>query len=458
MTRRLLLNAVLRGQTGGHTAAWRTTSADVRDVTTLDYWVDLGRTLERGRFDTLFLADALSLTPDPDMSLLWPLDPLILITAIAAHTEHLGVVATHSTTFSEPYTVARQLASIDHLSRGRAGWNVVTSTSQAAADNYGRELPEHDLRYRMADDYLQAVKKLWVAWGPDAVVADRSADRLLDRDAIRQVRHHGDFVSVRGPLTMPRSPQTVPLLAQAGGSPSGIDLAGRHADIVYTRQIDLDGARRYRAAVRDAAVRYGREPDDVRVLPGFVPVVGENRQDAENRLRDLQALNSLQRRVPQLEVRLQADLGGVDLDDRFPAERIGAEDEMADSLRELPGPSLRQVLHRVYGPETESSGHRTVVGSPAEIAEDIEIWFRAGALDGLSVHPMVLPDGLQDFVDRVVPLLQERGLVQGEYAAGTLRDKLQLPVPTVPTYGFTPVWDDLGRVPDVAVTTATGVA
>lgn len=445
MTRRLILNAVLRGQLGGHTAAWRISSADVRDVTTLDYWVGLARTLEAAKFDSLFFADTLALPEDPNMSLQWPLDPLVLITALGVSTTDIGVVATHSTTFNSPYTTARQLSAIDHLTSGRAGWNVVTSTLGSAAKNYGNEpLPEHDLRYRVAGDYLEATKKLWVGWSEDAVVGDRLSGELFDESKIRTVDHRGEFFSVRGPLTTTRSPQTVPVIAQAGGSAPGIDLAARHADIVYTRQAHLEESKRYSTAVKAGAVAYGRRAEDVKILPGFVPVVADSQKEAQEYVEHLRSLNDLSSRVPALASTLGVDLDRRDIDRPFPYAEIEASTPLAQTIlssaEKVGQRTLREVLHDAYGSMAESSGHRVVAGTVAHIVDDIQRWFDAEALDGLSVHPHVLPDGLNDFVDQVVPELQDRGLVQTEYAEGTLREKLGLPVPTVDVSGFGQVW------------------
>lgn len=445
VSRRLILNAVLRGQLGGHTAAWRVSSADIRDVTTLSYWVGLARTLERAKFDSLFFADTLALPEDPDMSLQWPLDPLVLITALGVSTENIGVVATHSTTFNSPYTTARQLSAIDHLTGGRAGWNVVTSTLGSAAENYGNEpLPEHDLRYRVAHDYLDATKKLWHGWDVDAVVADRSSGELYDTSKIRTVDHRGEFFSVRGPLTTTRSPQTVPVIAQAGGSAPGIDLAARHADIVYTRQVDIAESQRYSTAIKSGAVGYGRRAEDVKILPGFVPVVADSQKEAQSYVEHLRDLNDVSRRVPDLGAALRIDLNKRDIDREFPFAELEPTTPLARSVAQYRDGAeqrtLRDVLHQVYGGMSESSGHRVVAGTVTQIVDDIQHWFDAGALDGLSVHPHVLPDNLDAFVERIVPELQDRGLAQTEYQQGTLREKLGLPVPSVDPSAFGARW------------------
>lgn len=398
----LILNAVLRGQLGGHTAAWRVSRAHIADVTTLDYWAALARTLEDARFDALFLADTLAVPDDPATPLQWPLDPLVLIAALAGATERLGLVATHSTTFNDPYTTARQLASIDHLTGGRAGWNVVTSLDDTAAQNYGADrLPEHDLRYEIAADYVSAVIELLHAWQPDALVADRETGRLLREHAVRSINHIGPFQRVRGPVTTTRSPQTVPLLAQAGGSPAGIELAGRFADVVYTRQADLEGAVAYRAAVRDSAERQGRPPGAVRILPGVVPVVASSREAALERVAELRRIDTLARAAHG---------------------------------------------YASTGPAAESSGHRVLAGTATEIADDIARWYEAGALDGVSVHVNVLPDDLEAFVDSVVPLLQRRGLAREQYAPGTLRERLGLSAPRADESAFTPRWQREGAI------------
>lgn len=451
MSRRLILNAVLRGQLGGHTAAWRVSSSDVREVTTLGYWTGLASTLEKAKFDSLFFADVLAVPDDPNMSLQWPVDPLILIASIGAVTKDIGVVATHSTSFNSPYNTARQLSAIDHLTGGRAGWNVVTSSLEGSAGNFGSTpLPEHDLRYRVAGDYLDAVKKLWTAWADDAIVADRVSGQLFDTDRIRSVHHDGEFFEVRGPITTSRSPQTVPVIAQAGGSAPGIDLAARHADIVYTRQVDLQGAQQYYSAIKNGAVGYGRNPEHVKILPGFVPVVGDSEAEAVDYVRHLRDLNDLPRRLPQFGDAVGISFDRSDLDEEFPYEKLDVSTGSAVRSQiqrsgVVSGPvSLREVLQQVYGPMSESSGHRVVANTASRIADTIAEWFHARALDGISVHPHVLPDGLDAFAESVVPLLQDRGLVQTEYAPGTLRDKLGLPIPTVDDTAFTPAWSHAG--------------
>ncbi|WP_220291764.1 NtaA/DmoA family FMN-dependent monooxygenase [Microbacterium trichothecenolyticum] len=397
MTAPLILNAVLRGQLGGHTAAWRVSRAEIAANTTLEYWAELAGILEDARFDTLFLADTLAVPDDPATPLQWPLDPFILIAALASATSSIGLVATHSTTFNDPFTTARQLASIDHLTKGRAGWNVVTSLDDNAALNYGRDrLPEHDLRYDIAQDYVAAVIELLHGWAPDALVADRDSGELVRRDAVRAIDHAGPYHRVRGPLHTTRTPQTVPLLAQAGGSPAGVDLAGRYADIVYTRQLDIHGAVDYRRRVRAAAVHHGRAAHHVRILPGVVPVVAGSRGEALDRVEELRRTDAAAR------------------------ARHG---------------------YAAGGPAAESSGHRILAGTAIEIADDISRWHDAGALDGISVHVNVLPDDLEVFAETVVPLLRRRGLIESAYEAGTLRDRLGLPTPDADESGFSPRWE-----------------
>lgn len=303
-------------------------------------------------------------------------------------------------------------------------------------------LPEHDLRYRVAGDYLDAVKKLWTAWADDAIVADRVSGELFDTSRIRSIHHDGQSFDVRGPITTSRSPQTVPVIAQAGGSEPGIDLAAKHADIVYTRQVDLEGAQKYYSAIKNGAAGYGRNPEHVKILPGFVPVVGDSEAEAVDYVRHLRELNDLPRRLPQFSDAVGIRFDRSDLDDEFPYEKLDVSSGSAIRTRtqrsgEDTRVSVGEVLQQVYGPMTESSGHRVVANTASRIADTIAVWFHARTLDGISVHPHVLPDGLDAFADSVVPLLQDRGLVQTEYAPGTLRDKLGLPVPTVDDSAFT---------------------
>ncbi|GAA3224000.1 NtaA/DmoA family FMN-dependent monooxygenase [Oerskovia jenensis] len=448
---RLVLNFVLRVQ-GSHGAGWRHRSSEIERVPTLDYYADLARTAERGVFDSLFLTDTLAASANPEDALQWPLDPVTILGAVAARTTHIGLIGTHSTTFNVPFNTARQFASLDHVSGGRAGWNVVTSSTDLAAPNYGLDvLPEHDERYRRAAEYLDVTIDLWNAWRADAVVADRAADRLVDTDGIRAVNHQGTYFSVRGPLNVPRSPQAVPLLAQAGSSESGRDLAARYADLVYVQQNDLDEAVRFRTDVRSRAAAYGRRPGAVVVAPGLIPFIGRSVREAQELQHELLDLHGTDRLLERVSTVIDRSLDGYALDGPFPVDLVsdardtGQSKSLAYRIAEYTSTgtyTLREVLAWV----DSGSFHRTIVGTPEDVADGIQHWFERGALDGVSVIPPVLPRSFEQFVDEVVPILQRRGLTESSYGEGTLRDRLGLPAPVSDESRFTGHFDTLPSV------------
>jgi len=438
-----VLNAVLRAQ-GSHGGGWRHASSGIDRVVDLDNYVDLARTAEVAGFDTVFLTDVLAASPDPAEALQWPLDPVTLLAAVGARTSRIGLVATHSTTFNAPYNTARQLATLDHLTRGRAGWNVVTSASPLAAPNFGEpELLEHDERYRRAAEYLDVAIALWHAWRDGAVVADRASGRLVDPAGIRRIDHAGPWFSVRGPLNVPRGPQVVPLLAQAGSSVAGRDLAARYADVVYVQQNSLDAALRFRAELRERAVAHGRSPDAVRVLPGIVPFVGRTRAQAhalQLELLELHGVDAVRDRVAQ---GLGRSLDGYDLDAPFPLALLeGARDDGGSKslpyrVAEYAGTGER-TLRDVLAWADAGAFHRTVVGTPDDVAHAVVSWYEAGALDGVSVIPPVLPAGLDAFAQDVVPRLRDAGVLGDPDRQGTLRERLGLPAPSVDESRFGP--------------------
>ena len=309
----LLLNFVIRAH-GSHAGGWRHTSAPASALTTLDYYRNLVKTAERGLFDLVFLTDTLSLSRDPVEALQWPLDPVLLMAALSAETSHIGLIATHSTTFNAPFNSARLFASLDHLSNGRAGWNVVTSTGDATAQNFGGQtITEHDARYRQAGEYLDAVLALWHSWEPDAIIDDKTGGTLVRQDGIRAVNIKGEHYAVRGPLNTPPGPQGVPLLSQAGSSEAGRDLAARYADIVYAFHTDLADAKAYRDDLRRRASQIGRDPDTLRLLPGIVPYVASTEAEAKELRRELFELDNPQAQIEKAGKLL--GLGRIDIQD-----------------------------------------------------------------------------------------------------------------------------------------------
>lgn len=429
--RHLILNYVIRAQ-GSATAAWRHPSSRIEDVTDLGFYLAQAKLAESGKFDAVFLTDTLAQSATVDDALQWPLDPIVLLSAVAALTSDIGVIATHSTTFNDPYNTARAFASLDHVSGGRAGWNVVTSTLGAAARNFGREdVPEHDARYRRAAEYLAVVTQLWNAWLPGAVIGDAATGDLVDTDLIQAINYESSQFRVRGPLNTPTSPQVAPVIAQAGGSPAGRAFAAAYADIVYAQHNGHDDARTYREDLRARAVKAGRSADAVKLLPGLVPFVGASRAEAEKFRRELVELHDPTDTLVRLGEKIGADLSELDLSAKAPEHLLNAiaASDLGSSVDFSGNPTWREIGYRFDSRYT----HKIVAGTPEDVADYIEVGYTSGAFDGVSIVPPVIPLGLEEFVDRVVPILQRRGVHKKEYSGGTLRERLGSTPPSFDT-------------------------
>lgn len=421
---------------GMHPAAWQHPSADPHWFTDPAYWIDIARIAERGTLDALFLADSPSLFQPPGEPLVAPplaLDPIVLLSTLASVTTHLGLIGTVSTSFEEPYNLARRFASLDHLSRGRVAWNVVTSSDPYAWNNFGRAgstpaQPSRDERYRRAAEFIDIVRALWDSWDDDAVLADKRSGAFSRVGAINTIDHRGEFYSVDGPLTLPRPPQGHPVLFQAGGSAGGLDLAARYADGVFAAQASLPDALRNAEELRTRTVGYGRPRHAVRIMPGLSYVLGSTEEEAHRRHRELNDLAG-ERRLAHLAGQLSVDPAELEWDEPLPRWLIdGAETTVGSqgardivvNLARREQLTVRQLLDRVI------TWHRLVVGSPEQIADAIEEWFVAGAVDGFNLMPDVFPSGLELFVDHVIPILRDRGLFRREYSHTTLRGHLGL--------------------------------
>ena len=413
---------------GTHPLAWRKPYARRDDWFGVGYYQELARIAERGLFDAIFFADMLALQGGARRAPV--LDPVVIGTAIAAVTERIGIVASASTTFNEPYNIARQFSTLDHVSNGRAGWNVVTSYLADAALNFGSaQLPSRGNRYDRAGEFVDVVKALWDSW--DYAALQRPKDTALRQP--RPINHAGPHFAVRGPFQNPRTPQQRPIIFQAGGSDEGRALAARHADGIFSAALTVPAAQSYYRDIKARASTFGRDPDSIKVLPGFYVYLGATRADAE-RVRDaLEREVDLGQQVTQLAQRLGVGPEALDLDQEVPEtvlERAiglspsrGHIDALVDLLRR-DRLSVREFLARqpVNGP------HRVIVGTPQDVADSLEEWFVAGAADGFNVGNMA-PDDLTLFVEEVVPILQKRGLYRTRYAGTTLRDHYFGPAP-----------------------------
>jgi FMN-dependent oxidoreductase (nitrilotriacetate monooxygenase family) len=421
---------------GMHPAAWQHPSANPNWFTDPAYWIDIARTAERGTLDALFLADSPSLFQEPGQPLVAPplaLDPIVLLSTLASVTTHLGLIGTVSTSFEEPYNIARRFASLDHLSRGRVAWNVVTSSDPFAWQNFGHGpvpdgQPSRAERYGRAAEFIEVVRALWDSWDDDAVLADKRTGAFSRIGSINTIDHRGTHFSVGGPLTLPRTPQGHPVLFQAGGSAGGLDLAAKYADGVFAAQASLPDALRNAHELRSRTAAYGRPANAVRIMPGLSFVLGSTEEEARRRNDELNELAG-ERRLAHLAGQLSVDPSELDWDKPLPrwlidgAETVGGSQGARDivvNLARREDLTVRQLLDRVI------TWHRLVVGGPEQLADAIEEWFVAGAVDGFNLMPDVFPSGLELFVDHVVPILRDRGLFRREYTATTLRGHLGL--------------------------------
>jgi FMN-dependent oxidoreductase (nitrilotriacetate monooxygenase family) len=433
--RRMNLGAFIH-ETGQHVAAWRHPGAYAHSGADFSHMVDVARTAERGKFDLLFLADsaAVSVFGSAEsrgrMGKVVKFEPITVLSALASVTTHLGFVATCSSTYNEPYTLARQFASLDQISGGRAGWNLVTSNNEAEAFNHGRDAHyAHAERYDRAAEFAQVVTGLWDSWDEDAFIRDQETGVYYDPEKMHTLNHRGKYFAVRGPLNVARSPQGRPVLVQAGASDTGRDLAAQTAELVFTAQTTFEQAAEFYADVRARLPRSGRSQDTMKILPGLYPVVGRTASEAREKFDFLQSLIHPSVGLAVLEHTIGVKLSGYPLDGPVP--------EMADTN----GPLSRQrllleaarrdklTLWELCLLNAGPRGHLLTIGTPAEIADVMEHWFRNGACDGFNVMPAWLPGSLTDFVDMVIPELQRRGLFRSEYEGTTLRANLGLPTP-----------------------------
>lgn len=433
MARQLHFNLFLH-DTGHHEASWRLPDADPHANLSLAAHQHLARVAEAAKFDSVFLADSPVTWGDPGRRPSGKLEPTVLLAALVGSTSRIGLIATASTSYNEPYNLARRFASLDHLSGGRAGWNIVTTAGDAAARNFGLDdQPLHRTRYERADEFLEVATKLWDSWADDAVVADKAAGVHARRDGVVPIEHRGVHFRVDGPLNVPRSPQAYPLLVQAGSSEDGKEFAARWAEAIFTAQPTLEESQAFYADVKRRVVAAGRRPEHVLVLPGIVPVIGETEAEAQELDAELDRLIAPEYALGQLARTLGVSPDLLSLDEPLPADLPGEDEiEGAKSRRTLivdwarrDGLTVRELIGRLGG----GRGHRTFTGTALQVADTIQHYFENGAADGFNIMPAVLPSGLDAFASQVVPILQERGLFRRDYDGVTLREHYGLPRP-----------------------------
>ncbi|XID91647.1 LLM class flavin-dependent oxidoreductase [Paenibacillaceae bacterium WGS1546] len=432
--RRLHLNLFILS-TGHHEASWRHPDAFPERATSVAYYQQLARTAERGKMDSVFLAEKYRLTSMIKHRVIPQLEAFTLLSAIAAVTGKIGLTATASTTYNEPYHIARKFASLDHISGGRTGWNIVTSTGDLTANNFSRAShPDHRERYEQGKEFVEVAKRLWSGWGEGALVADRESGVYADTARIRPADFEGRFYSVRGPLNIPRSPQIYPVLVQAGSSEDGKEFAAELAEVVFTAQNSMAEAQAFYSDLKGRMGKYGRAGDQLKIMPGFTPYVGDTEAEAREKERELNELAVTEYGLHTLSAILQTDMSAFPLDGPVPVERLPSVDEINGQkarfqlyaeLARREKLTIRELIVRTAG----GRGHYTFAGTPSQIADEMRKWLTNGAADGFNLMPPLLPGGLDDFVDKVVPELQSRGIYRTEYTGSTLREHLGLPLP-----------------------------
>jgi len=434
--RKLRLGAFLM-PTGHHIAAWRHPGAQADGGINIDHVIELTKTAERGLFDQVFVADVPGFWHSGnDESLsrqgrLSHFEPLTLWAAIATHTKHIGFVATATTTYEDPYTLARKFASLDHISKGRAAWNVVT-TGADVHSNFGfQEHPDPATRYERAHEFVDVVKGLWDSWEDDAFIRDKQSGVYLHPEKLHTLNHQGKYFSVKGPLNIERPPQGYPVIVQAGSSEDGRELAAATAEAIFTAWTSLEEAQDFYQDVKGRLKKYGRKAGDLLILPGISPVVGRTQEEAEQKWRDLQdlihpsvGLATIAPYWPDEDV----SQWNPDAPPPYypePPAGVNSRAHVVIQLARRENFTVRQLYQYLAG----ARGHWVVVGTPEKIADEMQRWFEQGAADGFNVMPPVLPASLDDFVDLVIPELQQRGLFRTEYEGSTLRENLGLARP-----------------------------
>ncbi|HEY0200854.1 MAG TPA: LLM class flavin-dependent oxidoreductase [Burkholderiaceae bacterium] len=426
--------------TGQHIAAWRLPEADATMHMDFSAYRAIAQRAEAAKFDMMFVADndgvqagawsrqALSRTANRFAA---QFEPLTLLSAIAANTQRIGVIGTASSTYFDPYRLARQFASLDLLSGGRSGWNIVTSHDASAASNFGLEQPlDHDARYERAEEFVDVVKALWRSWDADAFIRDKERGIFFDPQKLHAQDHHGQHFQVSGPLNVPRSAQGHPVLVQAGSSGPGRGLAARHAEVVFTAQTELQEARAFYADLKQRVRDIGRDPGNVKIMPGVSCIAADTEAEARERFKHMQDLIDPVVGLAHLQTLLGVSLEGYALDEPVPdlpaSNAMQSRHALFLGMARREGLTLRQLYQRAAG----AKGHLLLIGTGSQIADTLAHWFREGAADGFNVMPPYLPGGLDDFTRHVLPELRERGLFREEYEGATLRENLGLPLGT----------------------------
>lgn len=422
-SRQLVLTIFMVGF-GFHNDAWRHPRSRAGEIGQLSLIRDMAQAAEAARLDAIFFADSYASggLRSGGYRGTSVYEPISVMGALSGYTEKIGMIGSESTTWNEPYHVARQFAALDVLTGGRIGWNVVTSTR--GNENFGLdEMPLPELRYRRATEFVEVVRKLWDSWDADAVVADRERSRWVDNDRIRDINHNGEFFRVQGPLTIPRSPQESPVLVQAGQSSAGIELGSSIADIVYAVQPERSEAVKFYAMYKQKVKDKGRDPEKVKILPGIMPIVGRTQDEAEQLAAELADCIIEENGRSMVAGLLDVDVSDLDLDDKIPQDRFVDGPQRMQRwylFREL---AAEKTLWEMIVHLSRAIGHQVMIGTPDKIAENMIDWFEARACDGYNFNPPSVPEGMDNIFELLIPELQERGYFRHEYVGDTLRER-----------------------------------
>jgi FMN-dependent oxidoreductase (nitrilotriacetate monooxygenase family) len=434
MPRQMHLGVFVLG-TGNHIAGWRYPGASqsFEDIAVIQ---EIARIAEQGKFDLLFLGDNLATDPGMHPSFAAKFEPLTMLSALAATTTRVGLGGTASTSYTEPFNLARQFASLDHLSRGRAAWNAVTTSGDKAAANFGRTHAEHDARYEVAEEFVDVVRGLWDCWDDGAIIRDHATGRYIDATRIKPLNHAGRFFQVKGPLPTSRTPQGQPVIIQAGASEPGLKLAARTADVVFAVVQDKAEAQQGYRALKSRMPAFGRAPEEIAVLPGVMPIVGRTRAEAREKLDTLMSFVGIENSRVMLASRLGVDVSHYPLDARVPEDFPLPDTSHGFAKAMLMKAWREQMTWRdMINLAGAARGHWVILGTPEEIADILQDWFESHACDGFNILPPYFPGAFQDFVDMVIPVLQERGLFRRDYTGTTLREHLGLVRPKSRLFG-----------------------
>ncbi|ARD47983.1 LLM class flavin-dependent oxidoreductase [Sporosarcina sp. P33] len=427
--KKLKIGTMIHG-VGEKISDWRHPAMPSDASVSFEFYKQQAQTSERGKFDFVFIADALYINEKSNPHYLNRFEPLTILSALAAVTSNIGLVSTLSTTYSEPFSAARQFASLDMLSGGRAGWNAVTSGLEKTALNFSKEVsdhPDHAARYRMAAEFVKVMKGLWNSWEDDAFIRNKQTGQFFDSNKLHTLNYEGEFFSVQGPLNIGRSPQGQPVIFQAGSSKAGIAFSAQEADAVFAIMPDLEEAQQYYRDVKEQTAAVGRNPDDVMVLQGISPIIGDTAEEAERKFQELAGLVTIEQALAFLGRLFEHhDFSQYPLDEPFPElGSIGKNSFRSDTDRiksdaRRQNLTLRQVALREATPRTP------FMGTPEQVASLVEEWYEQNGADGFMIIAN-LPSELEAFVDKVVPLLQQRGIFRTKYEGSTLRENLELP-------------------------------